>query len=300
MISVCIPVYNVNVRPLVTRLLEIGKKSNIQFEIIVLDDASPDLEIQAKNAEIETAENIRYVKVANNVGRNLVRFELARHAEYDHLLFLDADSYINDDLFFTRYLEADWKNKLIIGGRSYSKEQPPTEYLLHWTYGAKREQRTAEIRSTYPYQSFMACNFLISKNQLFTLIIDPKLKGYCHEDTFMGMQFEKNNIPIEHINNPVVHLGLDTTARFLYKQEEALYYLSYIYKKYRHSLPVVKQVKLIQAFEKLKKRRVLQLYQRTIPMFENMIHKNLSSDKPSLFFLDIYKLRIFIDKYLYR
>jgi len=297
MISVCIPVYNVDIRHLVARLHEMGVKSEIPFEIIVIDDASSDTAMQNQNTEIKTAGNIRYKTLSKNIGRNLIRFELATMALYDHLLFLDADSGFNDTFFFRRYIHADWRNQLIIGGRMYSEKKPQREHILHWKYGKSREERSVESRNLHPYQSFLACNFLISKKNLFSLVIDQNLKGYCHEDTFMGMQFEKNRIPVQHINNPVIHLGLDTTDQFLNKQEEALYHLNYIYKTYNDILPVVKQVRLLQAFEKLRHTGTLKMYNDAIFLIRKIILKNLSSLQPSLIFLDMHKLGIFIEKY---
>lgn len=297
MISVCIPVYNFDIRAMVSRIHAMGTKSKVEFEILVIDDASSDTSIQTRNAEIQVAANIRYKALQKNNGRNLIKFQLAHDAAYDHLLFLDADSEFRDELFFSRYLQADWRTHLIVGGRTYSENKPQPDQLLHWVYGRQREQRNAKARTVYPYRSFLACNFLISKPHIFSLIIDPALKGYCHEDTFMGMQFEKHGIPIRHIDNPVIHLGLDTTPRFLDKQEEALYHLSYIYKKYKDDLPVRKQVRLLQAFERLKNSGTLELYRKAMLSIKKQIHKNLCSQYPSLFLLDMYKLGIFIEKY---
>jgi glycosyltransferase involved in cell wall biosynthesis len=297
MISVCVPVYNVDVRALIANLHQLATSSGINFEILVLDDASSDVAKQKQNAEVATAENIRYLILPKNIGRNLIRFELANRAAFDHILFLDADSSIVNPLFFSRYLESDWKNQLVIGGRAYAERRPDPDQLLHWSYGRKREQLSAEIRSVHPYRSFLACNFLIPKKYFFKLVVDPNLKGYCHEDTFMGMQFEKHQVPVQHINNPVVHLGLDHKSQFLRKQEEALHHLKYIYQNYKDTLPVLKHVKLLRAFERLKNRGLVGLYKKTFSLTRRIVLKNLSSDHPSLFLLDIYKLGVFSQTY---
>lgn len=99
MISVCIPVYNLDVRALVVALHEMGTNSGIVFEILVIDDASSDTEKQQQNNDIATFINIRYKILTKNIGRNLIRFELANNAAFDHLLFVDADSWFTDKLF---------------------------------------------------------------------------------------------------------------------------------------------------------------------------------------------------------
>jgi glycosyltransferase involved in cell wall biosynthesis len=297
MISVCIPVYNIDVRELVSRLHELGTTSGIAFEIFVIDDASTDLEKQRKNVEIDIADNIRYKILPSNKGRSLIRFELANHATFDHLLFIDADSWLPDSLYLTRYLQANWRDHLIVGGISYIEERPNRDQLLHWKYGSRREQRNATVRSLDPYRSFLGCNFLISKKHFFKLQVDSNLEGYGHEDTFMGMQLEKLMIPVKHIDNPVIHTGLEQTTQFIRKQEQALCQLNYIYKKYGDTFPVVRQVRLLQVFEKLRKTGTLGIYKQAFSSMRNMIFKNLHSSQPNLSLLDLHKLGIFIENY---
>ncbi|MFW5793701.1 MAG: glycosyltransferase, partial [Bacteroidota bacterium] len=59
MISICIPVYNFEVEPLINELHRQGLKSNKAFEIIVLDDDSKDF-FKQKNRAVKSLENVRY------------------------------------------------------------------------------------------------------------------------------------------------------------------------------------------------------------------------------------------------
>ncbi len=43
------------------------------------------------------------------------------------------------------------------------------------------------------------------------------MKGYGHEDTFIGIELERKNIHTRHINNPVLHNRLETANAFIKK-----------------------------------------------------------------------------------
>lgn len=52
--------------------------------------------------------------------------------------------------------------------------------------------------------------------------IPEVIQGYGHEDTLFSSLLEKAEIPIKHIDNPVVHLGLENNQRFLEKGAQAI------------------------------------------------------------------------------
>ena len=91
MLSILIPAYNYDVLPLVQELHNQASKAGIAFEIIVLDDASPDKKTVEGNQKAGLYEFTEFIINQNNSGRTLTRKKLAEKAKYDTLLFLDAD-----------------------------------------------------------------------------------------------------------------------------------------------------------------------------------------------------------------
>ncbi|MEM9260646.1 MAG: hypothetical protein AAGA62_13425, partial [Bacteroidota bacterium] len=59
-------------------------------------------------------------------------------------------------------------------------------------------------------------------------------EGYGHEDTLWGQQLAKAGVGILHIDNPVTHLGLETSGVFLEKQHRAIHNLRLLKKQTPH------------------------------------------------------------------
>ncbi|MEL6140330.1 MAG: glycosyltransferase, partial [Bacteroidota bacterium] len=202
MLSILIPVYCYDVRPLVYELSRQLITVGIDGEIRVYDDASP-IVWQEKNQELaEIGVLVTYQEMAKNLGRAEIRNILARDARFSTLLFLDADSGINGN-FLENYLPFLSTTSVVVGGRIYGDTAIAPEYLLHHFYGSARESKTAKIRSKRPYQGFQTNNFLAPKSLLLRHPFDEKSRAYGHEDTLWGWQLQALQIDILHINNPV-------------------------------------------------------------------------------------------------
>jgi glycosyltransferase involved in cell wall biosynthesis len=251
MISILIPVFNRHVGRLVASLLSQLAAVKEKGEIIVMDDCSDDeVSRNANRTALSGVKNVQYIELPSNAGRNIIRHQLASAANYNTLIFIDADSSFPDTLWLERYLDALTGDSIIMGGRLYRTAIPPVS-SLHVKYGTVREQKAASVRNKHPWRSFLACNFLISKPQLARLIIDNHLQGYCHEDTFMGLQFKKLNIRLTHIDNPVYHEGIDDDLLFMKKQKEALLNLAYLCRTYDTHYNFSIEVKLIRVHKKI-------------------------------------------------
>jgi glycosyltransferase involved in cell wall biosynthesis len=292
MISILIPVLNRNVVPLVTSLYSQLSTVKEQGEIIVMDDGSSDEFLKNTNKKaLAGFNNVQYVELPFNTGRNIIRNKLASIAASDTLIFLDADSSLPDELFLQRYLDAVSGDKIIMGGRLY-RPGATAASSLHFHYGKSREQNTAFNRNKHPYRSFLACNFLISRQQLSRLLIDKHLQGYCHEDTFMGLQFKMLGIPVVHIDNPLYHEGIDDDLLFMKKQKEAIGNLRYLYRTYHTDYDFKTEIKLIRAYEKIMRTDAGKYLLDKMAGRENYFRKiTLSSHR--LFWLDLWKLVVY-------
>ncbi|MDQ3141455.1 MAG: glycosyltransferase [Bacteroidota bacterium] len=288
MISVCIPVYNFNVVALVKSLQSQFEKSNISYEILILDDASKP-EFQLLNREVKAIAN-SYIELEKNVGRSAIRNMFLSFAKFEWLLFLDCDSKIISDNFIENYKYHISDNTVIYGGRIYQTIPPNNpELILHWRYGRKVESKKVEVRKKHPYQSFHSNNFLVPYAVLQSNLFDESLTQYGHEDSLWALQLEQKNITIIHIDNPVLHDDLQKSDDFLTKARLAIQNLILLENKGYHLEQGVQNF-----YQKLTMIKLKDVFYFVIRASEIMSEKNLKSKHPYIFHLQLYKLGHYI------
>lgn len=290
MISVLIPVFNYDVCELVETLHKQAEQEGIEFEVLVLDDAS-DLDYKKINRSLKCLSHVRYLEEPINLGRSKIRNKLAEIAQYDNLLFLDCDSGIRNPLFIKNYLAVAGKFPVVYGGRLYTEdEKVATAYKLHWLYGIKREQSTANNRNVEPNRSFQTNNFLIHKPVLTQIGFNEKITGYGHEDTLFGYELKKRNICIKHIDNPVFHLGLEPSEEFLRKTREGIKNLKRIMRINGNEKRLVRDITILSYYKKIETLGLQKAVEYFYKRYEHILRKNLLGSNPNLIVLDIYKL----------
>ena len=249
MISILIPVFNRDITTLAERLREQISRQSAEIDVVIMDDASDRQVIKAANGlAVHHIPGFRYIELVENAGRNLVRQRLAAAARHPVYIFLDADSGFPDENWLDRYMEVIGKPGVFPGGRVYRPPAPGQK--IHYQHGRSRETASALRRNVHPYRSFMTNNFLITRHDFEQLVVDPQLKGYGHEDTFIGMQLEKLGIPVTHLENPVYHEAIEEDVSFMQKQEEALRNLGYLYQSYRGQYNFRKNIRLLNVYDR--------------------------------------------------
>lgn len=221
MLSILIPIYRYDVTLLVKTLHEQAQMLPGKWEICLLDDASP-VEWQQQNRPLAQLENVRYEELPENVGRAKIRNLLAQMAHSPYLLFLDSDSAVEQPDLLAAYYDQLAPRRVLCGGRNYASGPQAPEFHLHWWYGSQREVQPAEVRNQHPHHGFMTNNFVVPKRVLEQLPFDETILTYGHEDTLFGHQLEMANIEVVHLDNPVVHIGLDEASVWLHKQRQAI------------------------------------------------------------------------------
>jgi glycosyltransferase involved in cell wall biosynthesis len=287
MISILIPTYNYNVFPLVKNLHEQCESENIVYEILVFDDASQDKKIVGENSIINSLKDCCFEILEANIGRSKIRNLLAEKAKYNWLLFLDADTFPSSSEFIKKYLSAFSKDtSIIFGGIDYPKNNSENFSLRH-KYGCERESLPLAERLKNPYRSFITMGFAIKKEIFRKIKFNEKLAGYGYEDSVFANELQKNNIPIHHIDNPVIHLNLETNEDFINKSELALQNLLNF-----HESGAIdgNTVKILKTYLKLKNSRLLFAVSLLFRISEKKWRQNLNSPKPSLFLFDLYRL----------
>jgi glycosyltransferase involved in cell wall biosynthesis len=286
MLSVLIPVYNFDVVPFVSDLVNQCLSCNISFEIICLDDCSNE-GFKAKNSALKKVEGVVYEELPANIGRSRIRNRLAEQAKFENLLFLDCDSKTNDSSFIERYIAKIDGQSVIYGGRNYALNKPedPNEYF-RWWYGVKRETITTTARQKKMYSHFMTNNFCLPKSIYQSIRLDETIQGYGHEDTLFGIELKQNKIPILHIDNPLCHIGLEDFETFIRKTEEGIYNLNQLLNQNK----VDESIKLLKAYRLVKKiglePAIYAYYQKN----KSAILKRLKKEKTTLRWFDSYKL----------
>ena len=289
MLSILIPVYNFDVRAYVKELYRQAESLKISFEIIIVDDAS-DNKFRLQNAGLDNLDSVQYIQLQANIGRSRIRNDLADKAKYDYLLFTDCDSEVFDENFIKRYIEQCKGETVVCGGVAYKPEKPDSQKLfLRWFYGVHREARRSEERNKNANSSFMTGNFLISKSIFGKVQFDEKITQYGHEDTLFGYELKKLEIKIKHINNPLIHLGLETNQIFINKTQKAVESLKYIIENYNYP-DLYTDIKLLRIYKKIS--LFCPLVKLLFILVKTFIERNLKSKKPKLFLFDFYKLGV--------
>jgi Glycosyl transferase family 2 len=284
MLSVLIPVYNFNCLNLVEQIHSQCKLANIVFEIYLIDDKSTAY-FKNINDALMGKSNCIYEELQENIGRSKIRNLLAKKAKYENLLFLDCDSKITSPDFIKKYSTYFGIDQVVYGGRNYESKPPFDENLfLRWIVGVKRETISCSQRKKNKYINFLSNNFLIPKKNFEIIQFDETLVGYGHEDTLFASNLNKNKINIEHIDNPLCHIGLETNTVFLAKTEEGLKNLYAINKKIPNA---VSDVRIITIINFLESTYLEKLTEKVLALFEKKIKKNLLSKYPNLILFDI-------------
>lgn len=286
MISVLIPVYNNYVTNLVTTLNEQLKLIDVKYEIICLDDKSQSKFI-AKNIEIEKLSNVKYLQSEQNLGRTKTRHELALLANYDWILFLDSDVFPKTNQFIRNYinlLNSDYD--AVFGGFAYKRELPEPKYRLRWKYGIYQEEKPARLRNNKPYKVIISANFLIKKALFISINSEVSEHNYGLDNIF-GAELKNRKVNVNHIDNEVYHLGIESSVYYLKKKEEsALTVLKY----YKQNKIIDHQNDLLSLFIFCKRYRLNHLFSLTYKGFSTTLKNNLTGAKPSIKLLQLYRI----------
>lgn len=289
MLSVCIPVYNTDIRNLVTELSKQAVTENLDVEIRVYDDRSH-IDYRRENRSVAGLDRVIYNELQRNLGRAAIRNKLARESEGSAILFMDGDMSVVKSNFLKQYYDLHRNNSVIVGGISYPDNLPGVSYALRWKYGRKRESISADQRQVYPYRSFMTGNVLIPKSLLMDNPFDEQIVGYGHEDTKFGYQLRKLRYPVIHIDNPLQHDGLETSREFLFKTKVGIENLVALWRRLNYAKDFAGTVKLLKTACKFNKFGLRGIALLLFLSVRRRLEINLHGTNPNLRCFDLYKL----------
>ncbi|MDY0016002.1 MAG: glycosyltransferase family 2 protein [Bacteroidales bacterium] len=291
MLSILIPIYNYNAVALVRSLHAQAVKLAIDFEILLLDDASDNTQSREENAVLKELSHTVLYELPTKAGRSIARNFLAGHAQYDYLLFLDCDSEPLDEEFIKRYIPyCNGDSVVVCGGTAYKQMLPPRNSYLRWVYGTRAETTSAQERNKRPNSRFSTFNFLIAKKLFWSIRFNELLKNYGHEDTLFGLELRKRNCVIQHIDNPLYHTGIDTNDVYLEKTKQGVKNLKILLENYPDHDLLVNDIRLLRVYTKIEKLNLTPVFYVVYLGFKKIILLNLNSRFPSLFLFNLYKL----------
>lgn len=290
MLSILIPAYDYSVFPLAQLLEEEALQLNIPFELICMDDGSFSA-INKINQKINTLTHCKFIEYKKNRGRTATRQALAHSAQYDWLLFLDADTIPKHTQFLQHYLnELNTSNfDVLFGGFAYDNNSFVPHNSLRFTFGKYREEIAASIRLKTPYKIIISANMLIKK-ELFLKCITVETQNMYGLDYLFGSLLKNSNAIVKHIDNEVYHYGVDSNTSFLNKTKQALNSLSYLLKQHKIK---ANDISLLKAYSFLRALKLNHLFGRFMLFFNTKIEAGLMKESPSLLLFDLYRLGYF-------
>ncbi|HEY5470293.1 MAG TPA: glycosyltransferase family A protein [Bacteroidales bacterium] len=293
-ISLLIPVYDYDIVALVHIMKgAIGKVPEFS-EILIGDDGSS-AEFREKYRSLEGA-GVRLLISEKNIGRAAIRNRLALEAVGDYLIFIDADTMLTGtaEEYIRSWLPMLDISKVICGGVLYH-ESPPgdPDKLLRWKYGKKREQRKAVEKNKHPHASFSTFNVLFDKSIFAKIRFNEELKQYGHEDTLMGYQLKKAGIGVLHIDNGLMHEGLESNKDFLTKTKLGIENLSKLYDNVTDKKSFSETVKLLRVYNILRFFRLTRILAGIFIKYREKMEISLESSNLSVRLFSFYKICMF-------
>ena len=308
MISILISTYNYDCYRLVSELHDQCEACGIDYEIIVGDDCSRDKLSQIACMKVNEFGHCRYSASAENLGLAATRNRLADESRGDYLLFIDSDARVCTDDFIRVYLDNSAKADVVVGGirtPDMSRDElvsrcetadlgkPHSSFIVNRTLRYKYEKnadlhRDAATRNASPYQSLSCFNIMVRRDVFSSVKFDEQCRQYGYEDVIFGGELEQRGISILHIDNPLLHMGIDTNEQFLKKTETAIHTLVDIGQN------VYVRSRLRQSTSWLATKHVKGIMTFVMKCLKPMLRRNLLGTHPILFFFSLYKLGYFL------
>ena len=293
-ISLLIPVFDYDIVALVHSMKSALGKVPEFCEILIGDDgSSPEYKEKYKSLEDNC---VRVISSEKNIGRAAIRNRLALEAKGDFLLFIDADAMLpgTAEAYILKWLPMMNLYRVINGGTLYHESAPgDPDKLLRWKYGKGREQRKAAERNKHPHAGFSTFNVLIDKSVFSKIRFNEELKQYGHEDTLMGYQLKKAGIGILHIDNGLMHEGLESNREFLNKTKLGIENLSKLFDNVTDKKAFSETVRILRVYNRLRFFRLTRILAKIFIRYRDRMEIRLDSSNISLRLFGFYKMCMF-------
>ena len=216
-LSILIPYFKDDPRPALIALLgqANGRKD---IEILIYDDGSalPDLNRSVCAAVKEANTPVGLFIAAQNRGRSSARNYLKDQARADWVLFLDADMRPENPDFIQSYVDAviEGESEIIFGGFTVPDHADDPNRELHRALSLVSDCLSLEERQAKGPQYVCSSNLCVKKAVIEAEPFDSEFSGWGWEDSEWAARAARS-FSLMHIDNPALHLGLETTETLL-------------------------------------------------------------------------------------
>ena len=286
-LSILIPNYNNVCVELVTVLQQQAEALSIDYEILVADDASPQKDTIPLNQPINELPHCRYIIKETNTGSAATRNYLGEQSQYHWLLFLDCDINIPNDHFLERYMSAPHEG--VVNGGICIIDDDTLSHNLRYLYEKDAEPaHTAERRQANKYHEFRSTNFMIEREVFEACPFDERFKRSGYEDVLFGKMLKQQQIPVTHIDNPVMMTKFEANPDYVTKIERSMRTLH----TFRNELRGYSRILTFDSGIHISAvRGLIRLWHR---IFGNMERRNLCGSKPILKLFTLYRLGYYL------
>ena len=286
-LSILIPNYNNVCVELVTVLQQQAEALGIDYEILVADDASPQKDTIPLNRPINELPHCRYIIKDTNTGSAATRNYLGEQSQYHWLLFLDCDINIPNDHFLERYMSAPHEG--VVNGGICIIDDDTLSHNLRYLYEKDAEPaHTAERRQANKYHEFRSTNFMIEREAFKACPFDERFTRSGYEDVLFGKMLKQQQIPVTHIDNPVMMTKFESNPDYVTKIERSMRTLH----TFRNELRGYSRILTFDSGIHISAvRGLIRLWHR---IFGNMERRNLCGSKPILKLFTLYRLGYYL------
>ena len=286
-LSILIPNYNNVCVELVTVLQQQAEALGIDYEIIVADDASPQKDTIPQNQPINDLPHCQYIIKETNTGSAATRNYLGEQSQYHWLLFLDCDIIIPNDHFLERYMSDTHAG--VVNGGICIVDDDTLSHNLRYIYEKDAEPaHTAEKRQANKYHEFRSTNFMIEREVFEACPFDERFTRSGYEEVLFGKMLKQQQIPVTHIDNPVMMTKFETNPDYVTKIERSTRTLH----TFRNELRGYSRILTFDSGIHISAVRwIIRLWHR---IFGNMERRNLCGSRPILKLFALYRLGYYL------
>jgi len=215
-LSVLIPFFHDDPSALVDALSFQTEQSSV--EIILVDDGTGDAHLTRNLQTLISQQTlaISLVTFEGNKGRSAARNHLQNVARAEWLLFLDADMRPTSTQFLENYLKVinDNKADVFFGGFTVERKSVNKAGELHRALSEVSDCLPLAERKAAGPQFVASSNLCLRKSVITEHPFDDAFVGWGWEDSDWAARIS-TSYRLEHIDNPALHLGLESTETLL-------------------------------------------------------------------------------------
>ncbi len=292
-LSILITNYNQDCSRLLCDLHRQAEVWDGTYEIIVIDDASTQTVLTQINIDAcKSLSNVTYICNDSNKGAAACRNMLVDRAKGEWLIFIDSDAEVVCDNFIANYWQARQQADVIVGGLLHPIVNPNPRATLRYKYEREADlHRSAAERNRNPYGLFTAFNIMIRKRVFNQIKFDEQCSEYGYEDALFGVELKNKGISLLHIDNILIHTGLNDNDSFLKRTDTSLRTLY----KLRKAGKMEGESRVGNMADRITSLHLAWLYRLPFHIFRAPMLRNLHSANPSLTVFSLYKLGRYLE-----